>query len=100
MMHQIAYDFCLSIKKCAKLGQNSLAHFVSFFIYALLDLMGYSPRFRQMKDLIKIYICGKFNHYSICGCEVRDFWIDSASIKWPLFRVFWALTFSDIVQSC
>ena len=79
MMHQIAYGFYLSIKKCSKLGQKSLAHFVSFFVYALLHLMSYAPRFCQMKDLIKTYICGKFRHYSISGCEVEDFWIDSTS---------------------
>ena len=22
------------------------------------------------------------------NCEVKDFWIDSASMKWPFFRVF------------
>ena len=72
-----------------------LAHFVSFFVYALLH-PELHPRFCQMKDLTKIYICGKFHHYSICGCEVKDFWIDAASMKWPLFRVFWALTFPNI----
>ena len=42
--------------------------------------MSYALRFCQMKGLIKIYI-GMFHHYSICGCEVEDFWIDSASIN-------------------
>ena len=31
---------------------------------------------------------GKFRHYSICGCEVKDFWIDSASMKWPFLGFF------------
>ena len=78
MMHQIAYGFYLSIKKCSKLGQKSAAHFVSFFVYALLHRLSYAPRFCKLKDLIKIYICGTFQHYSICGREVKGFWIDSA----------------------
>ena len=44
-----------------------------FFVYALMHPMGYAPRFCQMEDLIKIYVCGKFHQYSICGCEVKNF---------------------------
>ena len=40
-------------------------YFESFFTYA--------PRFSQMKELIKIHICGKFHHYSICGCKTKKF---------------------------
>ena len=43
------------------------------FFYALLHPMSYVPRFCQMKYIVKIYICGKFHQYSICGCEVKDF---------------------------
>ena len=50
-----------------------MALFVSFFVYALLHPMSYVPKFCQMKDLIKIYICSKFHHYSICGCVVKSF---------------------------
>ena len=50
-----------------------------------------------MKDRIKIYTCGKFHHYGICGYEIKDFWIDSTSMKGPRFG---ALTFPNIVQSC
>ena len=60
-------------------------------------MLSYTPRFCKMKNLIKIYICVKFHHYRICGGEVEDFWIDSASMKWPLFRVFWALAFPNII---
>ena len=83
-----------------KIGPKIFVSFCEFFFYALLHLMDYAPRFCQMKDLIKIYICGKFCYHSICVCEVEDFWIDSASIKWPVLRVFWALAFPNIVQSC
>ena len=95
MMHQIAYGFYLSIK-CSKLSQKSLGHFASFFIYAHLHLWVTPQNFAKW-GLIKIYICGKFHHYSICDCEVEDFWIDSAFMKWPLFRIFWALNFPNIV---
>ena len=44
-----------------------------FFVYVFLDPMSYIPEFFQMKDLIKIYICGTFHNYSICGCEVNNF---------------------------
>ena len=39
------------------MGQKTdfLAHFESLFVYGLLHPMSYTPRFRQMKDLIKIY---------------------------------------------
>ena len=35
---------------------------MSFFVYVLINLLNYVPRFCQMKDLIKI--CGKFHQYS------------------------------------
>ena len=59
-----------------KIGAKNgfLAHFVSFnFVYAPLHPMSYAPRFCQMKDVIKIYIYGKFHQYSICGCKVKNF---------------------------
>ena len=37
-----------------------LADFDGFFVYPLIHPMSYSPRFCQMKDLIKIHVCGKF----------------------------------------
>ena len=96
---RFSYGFYLSIKKCSKLCQKSLTYFASFFVDALLQLTSYTLRFCQMKDFIKIYTCGKFHHYSICGCEGKDFWIDLASMKWPLFRDFWVLTSPNIVPS-
>ena len=59
-----------------KIGAKNwfLTHFVSFnFVYAPLHPMSYSPRFCQMKDVIKIYIYGKFHQYSICGWKVENF---------------------------
>ena len=52
---------------------NFLAHLESFFVYAFLHSMSYAPKFCQMKDLYKIYICVKFHQYSICGCEGKNF---------------------------
>ena len=79
-----------------KLGQKSyfLAHFKSFFVYALLHPMTYAPRFCQMKYLIKIYlIFVKLKNFKV-------FCTDSTSMKWLLFGFFWALTPQNIVQSC
>ena len=75
MMHQICYGFYWSSKKWSKLGHKTdfVAHFESFFIYVLLHCRSYFPSFCQMKGLIKIYIYGKFHHYSIRGCEVKIF---------------------------
>ena len=50
-----------------------LAHFESFFVYNLVDPMRSTPRVYQMNAVIKIYICGKFHHYSICGCDIKNF---------------------------
>ena len=76
-----------------KIGpQNFWVHFGSFLVYALLHLMTYAPRFCQIKDLIKKYICGNFPHYGISDCEVKIFLFDSASMKWSLCRGFWPLT--------
>ena len=79
-----------------KIGPKSwfFVHFESFFVYALLHPMSYAPRFCQMKDLIKIYICGKFHQYSICGCEVKNF--QSFSYWFSIYEMvpswgFWAL---------
>ena len=44
MVWFLACGFYLSINKCSKLGQKSLAHFVSFFVYALLHIISYAPR--------------------------------------------------------
>ena len=71
-----------------------------FFVYTFLHPMSYAQRFCQMKDFIKIYICGKSHQYSICGCEVKNFqsfsyWFSIDELA--LFRGFWALTPPNIV---
>ena len=48
-------------------------HFESLFVYLLVHPMRYIPRFCQLKDLIKVYICGKFHYCSICGYEIKNF---------------------------
>ena len=79
-----------------------LVHFESFPLYTFLYPMSYVPRFCQMKELIKVYICGKFHQYSICGCEIKNF--DSFSYWFSIcemapFGGFCALTPTNIVQS-
>ena len=65
--------------------------------------MSYASKFCQIKDLIKIYICGKFHQYSICGCKGKSFqnfsyWFSIHKMA-PFFG-FWALTPPNIVRSC
>ena len=84
--------FLLNYLEMVKIGPKIfLACFMRFFVYALLHLMNFAKRNTLLRYMS--------HQYSICGCEIKVFWIDSASMKWPLFRVFWALTFSNIVQS-
>ena len=104
-MHQIHYCYYWSIKNWSNLGQKVyfLAHLESFFVYTLLHSMSQATKSCQMKDLIKIYICGKFHQYSICGCEGKSFqnfsyWFSIHKMA-PFFE-FWALTPPNIVRSC
>ena len=69
LMHHICYSFYWSIKKWSKLDSKKMG----FFVYALFHPMSYPPKFCQMKDLIKIHICGKIYQYSICCCEIKIF---------------------------
>ena len=84
MMHQICYGFYWSIKN----GQNW------FFVYTLFwcNPMNYTPRFCQMKDLLKIYISVvSFISIAYVFVKLKIFkvsCIDSASMKWPLFVLF------------
>ena len=43
----------------------TLSHFEFFFVYIFLHSLSNTPGFCQMKDLFKIYICGKFHHWVI-----------------------------------
>ena len=48
---------------------NFLAHFEIFCLCPLTPWV--TPQFlSQMKGLTKIYNCGRFHLYSICGCQV------------------------------
>ena len=81
---------------------QSQAKKLSFSFYTFLYPVSYAPRFCQMKDLIKVYICGKFHQYSTCGCEIKNF--ESFSYWFSIhemapFGGFWALTPTNIVQS-
>ena len=53
--------------------RNCLIWAKKLIFWLILHPMRHTPRFCQMKDLIKIYICGKFHQYRICGCEMKDF---------------------------
>ena len=44
-----------------------------FFAHALVHTVRFTPRFYQMKDVIKIYSTGKFHQNRICGCEIKNF---------------------------
>ena len=44
-----------------------------FFIYALLQPMSQASIFCHIKGLMKIHNRGKFDQYSICGCQVKIF---------------------------
>ena len=44
-----------------------------FFVNSLLHLMSHAPTFCHIKGLIKIHNHGKFDQYSICGCQVENF---------------------------
>ena len=72
----------------------SFVWFFGVFVYAFLHPMNYTTRFSQMKDLLGYifmvsstsiaYVVLKLNIFKV-SC------IDSASIKWPLFGIFWLL---------
>ena len=90
------YGFYWSIKKeMIKIGlKNFLVHFVRFFIYVLLHLMSYHPRYISLVSFISIaFVVVKLKYFKV-------FYIDSASMKWAIFGFFWALTLPNIVQFC
>ena len=74
-MHQTLYDFYCTIKKWSELSQqtNFLSHFERFIVYALLRPTSYATSFFHNKGLMKFHNRGKFNKYSICGCQVASF---------------------------
>ena len=43
---------------------------MNFFVYTLSDLWITPQDSAKLKDLIKIYLCGKFHQYSICDSNV------------------------------
>ena len=85
--------FLLKYWEIVEIGPKTdfLANFVNFFVYTPWHLMNYTPIFCQMKDLINIYICGKFCSIAYVVGTLKIFrvsCIDSASMKWPLFGFF------------
>ena len=96
--------FLLKYQEIVKIGPEiSLAHFVRFFVYALLHLMSYAPKFCRMKDLMKIYICGKFHQYSICGCGAKRIldWVSIHEMA-PFYGVWgpYFLKYCSILLKC
>ena len=76
-----------------------------FFVYTLIHPMRYTPRFCQLKNLVKmrLYVVSFISvAYVVVQLKVFKsfFCINSASMKWPLFGTFWALTLPNIVWSC
>ena len=63
VMRQICDSFYSVSNKTSKLGQKAdfSAHFQRFFDHTLLRPMGEAPISRQMKYIMKIHNCGKFN---------------------------------------
>ena len=48
-----------------------------------------------------MYNRGNFHLYSISGCEVKKFFRgDGASMKWPIFERFRALSPPNVVRFC
>ena len=71
-----------SIQKWSKLTKKLIS-------WLILHPMRHTPRFCQTKDLIKIYICGKFHQYRYVVVKLKIFCcIDSVSMIWPLFAIF------------
>ena len=65
-------------------GQNQAKNLsAKIFVHGPPTRYELRPKILPMKDLIKIYICGKFHHYSICGCKVKHFQSFFVLIKYP-----------------
>ena len=70
---------------------------IGWFFYSFASLLTpdeLRPKILTMEDVIKIYICGKFHQYGICGCEVKNF--QSFSYYFSIHEMapfwwFWAL---------
>ena len=72
-----------------------------FFIYTLLQPMSQASIFCHIKGLMKIHNRGKFDQYSICGCQVKIFSKFCKPIRHPwngCFEFFCALTPSNMVR--
>ena len=86
------------------LQTDILAHFESFFVYALplYTLWDTLQDFAKWKTLLRYISVVSFISiaYAVVKFKIlKVFFIASVSIKWPLFGLFWALTPSNIVWS-
>ena len=77
------------------LQTDILAHLESFFVYAFLHPTSYTPRFFQVKDIIKVYISVvSFINIAYAVVELKSFKvfrINSATLFgfWGLMKPFW-----------
>ena len=102
MMHQICCCFFEVLRDDLNLAKKLIFRLILkvFFVDALMHSMRYTPRFCQMKYHIMIYICGKFQQYAICGCEIKNFRRFLYWFNIHKMALFWALTPPNIVWSC
>ena len=105
VMHQILDNFYSILKKWSKLSQKSdfLAAFQRFFVYALLRLMSHAPVFFQIKCFMELHNCSISYQCNVCDYQVINFQFfcgNAASMKWPFWGGFWALSFPNIAQFC
>ena len=97
MMNQIYYCFYWSIYKWLKLGKKIL-FFCSFwvFLFTLSYSLWVTPQhFPKWKTLLRYISVVSFISIACVVVKLKilkAFRIDSSSMKWPLFRVFWVVT--------
>ena len=74
-MHQICERFYFIVSKWIKISQKTVFWLIlKGFLGTLSYALWVTPQFLcQMKNLMKIYNCGKFHLYSICGSKVINF---------------------------
>ena len=97
MMHQICCSFYWNLRKLSKLDQKAdfLAHFGRFFLFMRsYTLWVTTQRFGKWKNLLRYISVVSFINIAFVIVMLKIFklfHIDSAAMKWSLFRGFWIL---------
>ena len=97
MMHQICCSFYWNLRKLSKLDQKAdfLAHFDRFFLFMRsYTLWVTTQRFGKWKNLLRYISVVSFINIAFVIVMLKIFklfHIDSAAMKWSLFRGFWIL---------